>query len=125
MGDLSGINSSISTKLVGSDASGVETYPVASSGSLELNTADSCRTSGLEAVVALTTTAVILKVGGSPLADRKYLILEAQDNNIKWGFSSTCVFNLFKNEKIVLPMGVAVYAKMIAGTGNIAIGECS
>lgn len=86
---------------------------------------DSCRTSGIDTTILLTTVAVELKVGGSALADRKYMFIQARDNNIKWGFNTTCNFDLFKNQLIIMPVAVTMYAKTSVGTGTIVIGEAS
>lgn len=86
---------------------------------------DSCRSSVIDTTIVLTTTAVELKVGASALADRKYLMMQARDNNIRWGFNTSCNFDLFKNEKIIIPVGVAVYGKTTSGTGTIVIAEGS
>ena len=86
---------------------------------------DSALTSGTDTTTNLTTTAVELKVGASRLPERKYLIVEGLSNNIKWGFTTSCPFDLFKNQLIMMPIGVAVYAKMSTGTGSIAVGEAN
>lgn len=86
---------------------------------------DSCRFSGVDTTILLTTTAVELKVGGSVLADRKYIFLQARDNNIRWGFNTSCNFDIFKNQFIIMPLGVTIYAKTTTGTGTIVIGEAS
>jgi len=80
---------------------------------------------GINAVLNLTTTAVIGKVGANNLAQRKYIIIEAIDKNIKWGFDSTCPFDAFKNQLIMLPIGdnINIYLKMSSGTGSINIAE--
>jgi hypothetical protein len=66
--------------------------------------------------------------GITPKANRKYFIMEALDNNVKWGFSaSTQNFDLFKSQLIMIPVGpnTTVYFKMTTGTGQVVIGEVS
>lgn len=125
MADLSSIQATDAVRVVGSNSSGLELTPVRSSGSGDLGSVDTCNVSGLSGTIALTTVAVELKVGVSRLTDRKYIWLQALDNNIFWGFApGTCVFPIFKNQLLSFPIGnTPIYAVMSTGTGNIAFGE--
>ena len=128
MTDYTEIQSAQSVKVIGSDATGLETTPIQASASGEFLVADVLNVSGLDAIINLTTTPTELKVGASPLAVRKYCILEGLSNNIKWGFSnSTQSFDLFKSQLIMIPVGpnVHLWAKMTSSTGQIAFGENS
>lgn len=80
---------------------------------------------GLSAVLSLTTTFQEGKVGASTMSDRKYVEMQALSNNVKWGYDSTCPFDLFKNQFFSLPAGTncKVYFKMSVGTGSIAFSE--
>lgn len=80
---------------------------------------------GTSATLTLTTTAVELKVGASPLSGRKYIEMEALDKNIKWGYDSSCPFNLQKAKFYALPCGedCTIFLKTTQGTSDIAIAE--
>jgi hypothetical protein len=126
MADLTDIQSASTTKIVGSDQTGVETVPAKVSANQDLGTSDILDAGGIDAVIALTTTPVQLKVGATTLANRKYMVIEALDTNVKWGFSNTTQsFDLFKSQLIMIPVGpnTQVWAKMSTGTGSIAVGE--
>lgn len=125
MADLTDIQSAQSVKIAGSDASGIESTFAKVTPNQELGATDTVNTSAVSTTIPLTTTAVELKVGGSRLANRKYIWMEALDTNIKWGFSaSDTPFDIFKSQLLTFPIGdVAIYAKMSSGSGNIAFGE--
>lgn len=93
---------------------------------LDLQTDDRINTSAVDTVLALTTAPAIVKVGGSVLTERKYVILEGLSINIKWGFSnSTQSFDLFKNQLLMVPVGpnVNIWMKVTTGTGSAGIAE--
>lgn len=128
MADLSDINAAQAVKVVGSSSSGVEQTPVKSSANGDLGVGDVLDNGGLDTVLALTTTPVEGKVGVSAKANRKYFIMEALDNGVKWGFSNTTQsFDLFKSQLIMVPVGpnTSIWFKMSSGTGSVAIGEVS
>lgn len=81
--------------------------------------------SGTSGILNLTTTAQELKVGASPLEDRLYIEMQALSSNVKWGYTTACEFNLFKNQFFALPCGTGckIYLKMSVGTGDCAIAE--
>ena len=81
--------------------------------------------SGVNSILNLTTTAVIGRVGLSNLEQRKYYIMEALSTGVKWGFDSSCPFDLFKSQLIMIPLGdsVNIYFKMSTGTGQVSIAE--
>lgn len=125
MADLSEIQSSPITKLVGSDPSGSENNPVNATPKGDLQTADVPNQTGLNATLSLTTSAQEAKVGATALADRKFLDAQATSSNVKWGYDTTCPFDLFKNQFFSLPAGFncKIYFKVSTGTGSVAIGE--
>jgi len=86
---------------------------------------DAMNSSALEATITATTTAQVAKVGVSNLSDRKYVFIEAHDNGVLWGFSTSCLFNAFKNSAIWIPAGpeVNVYVKTSGGSKSVAIAE--
>ncbi len=80
---------------------------------------------GVSVVLSLTTTAQELKVGATALPGRKYIEMQALDKNVKWGYDSSCPFDLFKNQFFSLPAGASctVYLKSSTGTADIAVSE--
>jgi hypothetical protein len=80
---------------------------------------------GTSSILNLTTTAQELKVGANALSDRLYVEMQALDSNVKWGYTTACEFNLFKNQFFALPCGenCTIYLKMSTGTGDCAIAE--
>ena len=128
MGDLTEIESSGSTKLVGSDLAGDETTPVGVSDKQELWIRDTHDNGGVDTILNLTTSATEGKVGGDRRVNRKYVIMEALDKNIKWGFSnSTQSFDLFKKQLIMVPVGenTEIWLSMSSGTGSVSFAELS
>lgn len=91
----------------------------------DLKTTDVPNQTGLSAVLPLTTSAIEGKVGAVTLSNRKYIEMQALTSNVKWGYDSSCPFDLFKSQFFSLPAGenCKVYFKMSIGTGSVAIGE--
>lgn len=91
----------------------------------QIPTLDAIANEARSGTIALSVTAVEVKVNASRLSSRKVLFLEAGANTILWGFSaSTCVFTLFQNQTLILSVGdVPVYAKVAAGTAVVSVGE--
>lgn len=128
MPDLNELESSQAVKLVGATGLGDEQEFANVTPNNDLQTADILNVAAADTVVALTTTPVQIRVGGTNLADRKYVILEALSTRVKWGFSSgTQSFDIFKSQLIMVPVGenVTVWARVSSGTGSIAVGELS
>ena len=44
---------------------------------------------GVEGVISVGTTAVEVKVGGSPLDDRKVVTIQPEGNSVYWGYTSS------------------------------------
>jgi hypothetical protein len=125
MADLTDIQSAQQVKLVGQDSIGTETNPVKATTLGEIQAVDVPNQTGLSGLVALTTTAVEGKVGTSTMSNRKYIEMQAISSNVKWGYDTTCPFDLFKNQFFSLPAGenCKVYFKVSTGTGSVALGE--
>ena len=124
MGDILDREAAQTVKLVGSASDGTESNPVEASDNNEIRSNDSVNVSAADTILNLTTLAQEVKVGASRNPNRKYLWMEALDKNIKWGFDSSCRFDLFKKQLIIHPVGnVPVYMKMSAGTGQAVVGE--
>jgi hypothetical protein len=75
--------------------------------------------------LTLTTSPVELKVGATALDKRLYVEMQALDSGVKWGYTTNCEFNLFKNQFFALPTGknCTIYLKASSGTADIAIAE--
>lgn len=125
MADLTELQSSGSTKIVGSDSSGLETTPVRATTLGEIQTVDIPNQTGLSKLLNLTTTPIEGKVGVFTMTNRKYIEMQAITSLVKWGYDTTCPFDLFKSQFFSLPAGenCKVYFKMTSGTGSVAIGE--
>lgn len=126
--DLSDIEGTNTSKLVGSDSVGEEETPIGSTSDRELFIRDTHNNGGLDIIIALTTTPSEGKVGLAPKANRKYVVFEALDTGVTWGFSnSSQSFDLFKSQLIMLPIGenTEVWFKMRNGNGAVAFGEIS
>lgn len=82
----------------------------------DLQVTDILNVSAVYGTVSITTTASELKVGGSVLANRKYIIIQPRANNLYIGFNSSVTtangMQVFKNQLIMIPVGpnVHVYA---------------
>lgn len=130
MADLTDLQAAQSVKIVGSDPTGTETYPVGAKSNQEAKVSDACDTAGLDTTLTLDSSgAVEGKVGGSRLSNRKYFMMMALVNNVKWGFDSTCRFKLFKDQLIIVPVGnVPIYFRLSTGGSTadaVAIAEVS
>jgi hypothetical protein len=125
MGDLTEVEASQSVKIAGSNSGGTESSFVNASSLGDLQTADVPNQVGLDIVLNLTTTAVEGKVGGSTMTNRKFVEMQALSTGVKWGYSTACPFDLFKNQFFALPAGTncKVYFKMSSGTGDVAFAE--
>lgn len=95
----------------------------------QLQTDDVARVSGLYTELTVGTTPVEVKVGGTALANRKYVTLRPKDNSIYWGYNNsvttTTGTRIFKDELIILPVGVPVWVIADAAGRKISIGELS
>lgn len=129
MADLNEKEASSASKIVGSDSSGNETDYAIVTPNQELAIRDTHDNGGLDTILSLDAiTPIEGKVGGTTKAERKYVIMEALDNNIKWGFTnSTQSFDLFKSQLIMVPVGpnTEIWFIMSNGTGQVAFGELS
>ena len=131
MADLSDNDAALSTKITGAAADGTEEAFVGSSANREIFIRDTHDNGGLDAVLNLPAGGPQeLKVGASRKSLRKYVIFEAQDTNIKWGFSnSTQSFDIFKSQLLMVPVGenteIWFLFDKLSGSGSVAIREIS
>lgn len=106
MADLSDVNSSGISRIVGSNSIGVETTPVAASNQGELTVVDGLSNGGVYGNLNLVTAGVAYeaKVGVSALSGRKSLTITALDD-MYWGYDSSVTTSngipLFKNQTLV------------------------
>lgn len=116
-------------KIVGaSNTTQEETNIAKVSPNQDLGTSDILDNGGSDTVLNLTTVAVEGRVGPAVRANRKYFIMEALTNNVKWGFSNTTQsFDLFKRQLIMVPCGpnTQIWFRVTTGTGQVAIAEVS
>jgi len=107
-------------------ANGVE---INSSQNKEVWIRDTHDNGGLDAKLNLNDIAPTEgKAGIGRKVGRKYVIMEALDKHVVWGFSSTTQnFDLFKKQLIMVPLGEnsQIWFKMTHGTGQVAFGELS
>lgn len=125
MADLSDLQTAQSVKVVGSDSTGAESNPVGATSLGDLQVVDVPSQAGLNVTLNLTTTPAEGKVGASTLANRKYIEMQALTANVKWGYDTTCPFDLFKNQFFSLPAGTncKIYFKASTGTAQVAFAE--
>jgi hypothetical protein len=122
--DLNEIQSSGSTKIVGSDATGTEQTPVSSTALGELKSADVLNSgTGTQAALSVGTTAIEVKVNASPLSNRKVVTLYNNSNvTIYWGFTNGVTVStgtpIFKNQNIVWTVGPSQKVFVIAGSAG-------
>lgn len=116
-------------KIVGaSNINQEETNIAKVSSNQDLGTSDILDNGGSDTVLNLTTVAVEGRVGPAVRVNRKYFIMEALTNKVKWGFSnSTQSFDLFKSQLIMIPCGpnTQIWFRVTTGTGQVAIAEVS
>lgn len=92
---------------------------------------DVCNTSCVYKALTVGTSAVLAIVGGSVLANRKYLSVQPQATGVYYGFDNSVTTSngteLFKDQLVFLPVGPDVTVYLIAGSaGNdVRIGELS
>lgn len=84
---------------------------------------------GDQASLALTTTPVLVKVGASPLAERKYVTIQPNQKDTYLGYTSgvtaTTGVKLAKDQIVTISAAAAltVYLVMGTGTGTARIAE--
>lgn len=130
--DLNEIQSSGSTKVVGSDASGVEQTPVKSSANGDLSTMDLADAGGVQGVIAVTTTPVAVRVGVANLANRKRLLfINTGAVNLYWGFSNTVSsangMILYRNQSVADSFGpnTTIWIVTASGSGGVSVAEAA
>lgn len=119
MGDLTEIQASLAVKVIGSDTVGGETTPVKVSTNQDMGVSDILNIASTSGVLTLLPSTVYqLKVGAAALANRKYVIMQALDPDVKWGLGAASQpFYAYQSQIIMLPVGdlTAVYFSTESG----------
>lgn len=124
MGDLNSLEASQSVKLAGADSSGGETYFVDATSAGEIKASDVLNSgNGVQAALVIGTTAVELKVGGSPLANRKLVTLYNNSNTtLYWGFTGAVTTlsgtPIVKGQQLAWSVGSSQSIFVIAGSAG-------
>lgn len=90
---------------------------------------DRTNDSAVYGTISVSTTATELKVGGSILDGRDFLIIQPKENSIYLGFdnsvTSSTGIELKKNQTMQIAAGdnISVYAIASSGTIDVRIGE--
>jgi hypothetical protein len=128
MADLSRLKAADSSKIVGSDSTGDETYFVAATPQGDLKTSVVLNQQGISASLSVGITATQVKAGGSNLVDRKLLIFTVDSNGYTWGFSNiNQPFPINNGQVISLQIGpnVSIWIIKSSGSGNVGVAEIS
>lgn len=124
MADLNSLQAAQTIKIAGSDSSGTETTFVDSTALGEIKSADVLNGgAGTQAALTVGTTAVEVRVGASPLANRKNVTLFNNSSvTMYWGFSNTVTVSsgtpIFKNQQVEWNVGPSQSIYVIAGTAS-------
>src|SRR5437773_1071325 len=92
---------------------------------------DFVNVSGVYGTLTVGTSAVLLKVGGSALTNRRYVTIQPKADKVYWGYDSSVTTSTgtqaFKDQTIILPIGPTITVYLIAdGSGrDVRIGELS
>ena len=126
MADLTDIQASGSTKIIGSDSTGIETTPVGSSANGELQISDISNNGGVNGSITVGITAVEAKVGGSVLANRKTIsIFHTGGGKLYYGLSNSVTtsngIQIFKNTERPFAFGPNTHLWLISDTAGQVI----
>lgn len=129
MADLNTLQAAQSVKIAGSDSSGTETNFVNSTSNGEIKSADILNVSAVQTVLIVnsSTSPQEVKVGATPLLNRKSILIQAQGTNVVYGFSvSSQPFTLANGATITLSVGDGVRVwvdRTSTGNVNVPIAE--
>jgi hypothetical protein len=127
MADLTDIQAAQSVKLIGSDATGLETTPVASdaAGNLFVNikAGNVPNTAGVNSAITVGTSAIEAKVGSVPLTNRISLTAFHNGNGkLYWGYNNSVTTTngtqIFKNTTVSWDIGPNVHVWLISDTAS-------
>jgi hypothetical protein len=123
MADLSVKESSQAVSITGADSTGTESNFVNATANGDLQTADISNSGGVQGALNVGTSAVELKVGGSPLTNRKCAtLLNNSNSTIYWGYTNGVTTSsgtpIFKNQFVVWNIGPSTRVYLIAGSAT-------
>lgn len=127
MADLTDLQAAQTVKIVGSDSSGLETFPAKVSTNQDLSVSDVINTTGVYGTLTVGTSAIQLKVGASNLANRKLVTIDNTSNaTIYWAYDSsvsTTAFagRIFKDQQASWAIGPNVDIYLIAGSAGNSV----
>ena len=114
MTDLTDLTAALSIKVIGSDLTGQETYPLNVDANGEGRVIDALKIGGVYGAISVSTTAVEAKVGASQYANRKLLTFIPTNGTIYYGFSNAVTTTtgtpIYKNQLCILAVsGVSIW----------------
>lgn len=122
MGDINSTEATEAVRLIGTQADGTEETPVGSTTYREVLSYDVANHGGEDLELNLAPGQIVeLKIGTTARLNRKYIMMQALDRDIKWGFSvGTQNFNAYKAQFFMLPMGpdTSLFIRNSHGTLN-------
>ena len=122
MADLTELQSTDSIKIIGSDPTGLEQFPVASSATGDLFGRDVINTGSVNGAISVSTTAVQAIVGGAALSNRKMVSIIPTNGTIYWGSSNAVTTvngtPLTKNQSLTLSFTAQVPVWLIAASAT-------
>lgn len=132
MADINDINAAQSVKIIGSDPTGVETFPAKVSPNQNLGVDDTSNNGGVHGALSVSTTPIEAKVGGSVLSNRKNLTIFNNSNSgrtLYWGYSNTVSASngtpLHRDQLLILRVGPNTHVWIVfdQGTNNVRVTE--
>jgi fibrillarin-like rRNA methylase len=118
LGDLTDLQAAGTTKIVGSDSTGLETTAVNASDNGELYTRDIINSNLINGAISVTDTPIEAKVGASALTNRKFITITPTTGVIYWGSSSSVTVSegtpIFKNQVLTLSFSENVSVYLVA-----------
>lgn len=124
MSNLTELQSTLPVKIAGASSSGNETSFVNSTLNGEIKSADFLNAAVSQLLLSVGTTAIEIKVGASPLVNRKSVQIQAQGTNLVYGYSvGSQIFTIANGTTISLSVGenVRVWIKRTGGIGNVPV----
>lgn len=120
MADLTDLQAAGSTKIVGSDTTGLETNAVGADSNGNLQVVDIINVSGQYRTQSVTTSAAEALGAATILSNRKLLSITPTNGTVYWGFSNSVTTSngtpIFKNQNIIFAIGSNVHIYLIAGS---------
>lgn len=127
MADLSELQNSGSTKMVGASTTGAEVEYI-NSFNAQMQTVDILNGTVVQSSLTVGVTATECKVGASILANRKMLIIQPQNSGYMFGFSAALQpFSVANAATLFLSVGpnVSIWIKKASGSSTVSIAEVS